>query len=297
MTLPEERLKEEENPAYSLHEIQETFSVLWLTKQGKQYLQKPGNNKRLSDSLEIASASVLQDMDQAGAFLYGRLIQYGHLDVMTSIYPYCARLLRNNWNDLVLDYLEKFPPQHYNLNRIAKNFSEYLTTDGASYKQKYPYIAELADYEWLELEKMEEEAICLPAKSVPLDTPESFVAYAPLLNPTLTLRRYTYPIPQIVSYLDSVTIARRSFKPRETSVVIYRHPESHYGRLEEIDPASTKLLEALEKSPCCYADLLKILLMTAPGTDVNQMTLDFIELIEEFQQCGIFIGSQQLIES
>lgn len=291
------KLKEEENADYSLREIQEAFSFLWLTRQGKQYLQKLEQNESCSELHNLPGAAVIKDTDIAGISLYGRLIYFGHMDVMTSIYPCCAKLLHTKWTDLVFDYLEAFPPQHYNLNQLAKNLATYLTDKKTAYMQEYPYLAELADYEWLELEKIEEETTCLPADFVKLDSAEAFLTYAPFLNPTLTLRRYAYPIPEIVSYLESVEMADRFFQPEKTAVVIYRHHETHHSIIEEIDLISAQLVEALAAAPTSYAELLKLVLAARTGDNYQEVTLDFMELLEEFQHCGIFIGSYRLTES
>src|SRR3990167_6997962 len=139
----------------SLRDIEKTVTRIWLNQDARDWLSA-GSGAPPPDCLKDADPAILEQIDQKGSNLYATLMRAGHHDVMESIYPYCSKLFKDQFESIINDYLTKFPSDHYNFNRLCSRFSEYLTTYGGTWLERYPYIAELADYEWLELEKIEQ---------------------------------------------------------------------------------------------------------------------------------------------
>ena len=102
-----------------------------------------------------------------GVAVYSRLIEIGRVDLLASIYPLIETLLAKNFRELALDYFEARPAPHFNLNRAAQGFADYLRQDRAELLKRYPFLAELADYEWIELEALESAGESLPSKCGP----------------------------------------------------------------------------------------------------------------------------------
>lgn len=264
----------------SLHEIEKTLTSIWMQRQPIE------SAKSLSCLLES------DQFDADGARLYARLIGYGHEDVLTSIYPYCAELLGNSWEKLIKKYVSVFPPDHFHLNSSARRFPQFLSEHCADLLEKRPYLAELADYEWLEMELLEVDTTISVTERTPLSDPEAFVSLGPVLNPTLAVKTYKYPIQTIVDLLDEGKGSRKKFAPEKSHVAMYRDPFSHRVRIVELDENAQVLLSEADVSS--YGQLAKRCVELNPERNPQSSVTDLIELIEQFHEINLFVGDKKV---
>lgn len=274
----------------SLREIEKTLATLWLDGEAREWLLSK-RTKPMPATLKDAPEEVLRAVDRKGVALYGKLIHFGHHDVMESIYPYCSKLLGKKWSSIVDDYLLKFPPEHHNFNRLCYRFSEYLNVFGAQHLEKYPFLVELADYEWIELEKIEEETEILQFEHEPLSNPEQIAALHPVVNPTLTVRHYQFDILDIADDVENDRKLSKKIKPDPIDVAIYRHPLSHRCRFLEIGSATAQILE-MARSPITYQALIPIVVSLTPELSAQESVAQFLEMVEELQELKVFVGSK-----
>jgi hypothetical protein len=127
---------------------------------------------------------------------------------MSSIYPLCKKVLGKHFSALVHEYMETMPPDHFNLNQAARKFPQFLANHAEAHLKRHPFLAELADYEWIELAVMEadvlldlssevcDQSVLQSNSSEELDL-KAFAASVPRLNPTVLMRAYKYPISEI----------------------------------------------------------------------------------------------------
>jgi hypothetical protein len=274
----------------SLRETEQTLSTLWLDAKARQWLLSGKSGKR-PPSLAGAPQEILDNVDQRGVKLYGGLISYGHQDVMESIFPYCCRLIGKQWEETVADYLLKFPPEHYNLNRLCKRFPEYLTTYGATFLKRYPYLSELADYEWIELEKLEDDRSITVYPHQSLASPDQIARLSPVVNPTVTVRCYSFDISSINERLESGGKPGK-VKAEKSYVAVYRHPETHQAKFVDLGIAAAKIVEQAAAKPSTYQDLLPIAIEHSDYDDPQKAVLEYLELVEDLQELRIFVGSK-----
>lgn len=263
----------------SLREIEKHLTAMWMQTQ----------------PAEAASVSHLLDdeiFDEKGAKLYARLIGYGHIDVLTSIYPYCHKVLNRRWEGIVQAYVQKFPPEHFHLNSSARKFPEFLKDYDLSLLDKFPYLPELADYEWLEMEILEVDTVIDTTAKTTLDQPEAFTTLIPVLNQTLQIRSYTYPIQKIVDLIEEGKGFRKRFKPDACHVAMFRDPESHRVRIMDLGHDAHILLS--ETSNQTYGDLARRAVELAPHDDPQSTITDFIELIEDFHSVNLIVGERKI---
>lgn len=277
----------------SLHEIEKTVATLWLNREARQWLLS-GRKGPMPAVLADAPAEVLRAVDRKGIDLYADLMAFGHHDVMHSVYPFTAALLgETKWHGVVEDYLLRFPPDHYNFNRLCNKLSQYFTIYGGSLVDKYPFLPELADYEWIELEKMEEDVEIIVFPHQQLTTPEQIASLTPAVNPTLTVRDYKYNVLEIGDLLkDGRKLGK--VKPARTLVACYRHPQTHVGKFAEIGEAAAKIVELVRQQLMTYQSLIPVAVSLTPGLDPQESVADFLELVEDLQELGIFVGSRKV---
>lgn len=263
----------------SLRELEKQLTAIWMERQ-------PAEASTVAHLLDD------QSFDEKGAKLYARLIGYGHIDVLTSIYPYCQKVLNRKWESVIKAYVQKFPPDHYHLNSSARRFPEFLKDYDLSLLEKFPFLPELADYEWLEMEILEIDTTIDTTPKATLDQPEAFTTLIPLLNQTLQIRTYTYPIQQIVDLIEDGKGFRKKFKPETSHVAMFRDPESHRVRIMELGDDACVLLS--EASNSTYGDLARRAVELAPNHNPQSTITDFIDLIEDFHSVNLIVGERKV---
>jgi hypothetical protein len=268
----------------SLHEIEQTLSSLWLKESvRKNFLKGAG---------EIPP-QLASNIDQSGVELYATLIDYGQQDLMASIYPYCAKILKKKWEPTVREYFLACPANHYNLNRAAQKFPAYLQNEGAQFLTKNPFIAELADYEWMEMELLEVDEDVQPQPNLVLSKPEHFIQFAPLINPVLLLRQYEFPISEIVEKLDNKKSVS-AIKPHASRVAVYRHPITNHCKYLDIGEVAFEVIQASKDVPHSYADLISLAVSRDANPDPQKTVVEFLDLVEKLQEIQVFIGSTKI---
>lgn len=233
-----------------------------------------------------------ETFDANGARLYARLIGYGHSDVLSSIYPYCEKVLNRSWEKTLKKYVLMCPPDHFHLNSSARRFPQFLTEHCSDLLEKFPYLAELADYEWLEMEILEVDTTIVTTEKTPLTDPQAFVTLGPIVNPTLQVRTYEYPIQNIVELIEDGKGFRKKFRPEKSHVAMYRDPFSHKARIVELDDNARILLS--EAGISSFGDLAKRVVELNPDRDPQASVTDVIELIEQFNKINLFVGERKI---
>jgi hypothetical protein len=270
--------------APSLHEIEQSLSSLWLKESFRESFNKGEST---------VSPSIASSLDKTGVELYATLLQYGQQDLMASIYPYCAKVLKKKWEPSVKEYFLLYPANHYNLNRAAQRFPTYLKNQGSDFLKKYPFLAELAEYEWLELELLEIDQVVTTQPNLVLSKPEHFIHYAPLLNSVLLLRQYEYPVSLIVDKLESKK-SITAVKPETSRLAIYRHPLTNHCKYLDLGQIAFEVIQASMDRPHSYADLISLAVERAANVDPQKTVVEFLDLIEKLQELQIFIGSTKI---
>ena len=264
----------------SLREIEKTLTSIFMERQPVESAQ------------QLSALTEDEKFDAQGARLYARLIGYGHSDVLSSIYPYCQKVLNRSWEKTLKQYVQAFPPNHFHLNSSAKRFPQFLSDNCPEILKKLPYLAELADYEWLEMELLEVDTTISVSEKTPLSDPQAFVSLGPVNNPTLRVRTYKYPIQQIVDLIEEGRGFRKKFRPEQSHVAMYRDPYSHTVRIVELDDNAQILLSQAEQSS--YGDLIRRAVELNPTRDPQSTVTDVIELIEQFHDINLFVGERKI---
>lgn len=272
----------------SLTDLEKTLSVLWTNEIHRSRFLKNGELPEAD-----YAKSVSEPIDSRGIRTYAELIEIGRNDLMRSIYPGCARLLNKKWKETIENYFETCPPKHHRLNMAASSFSQYLKEYRNDLLAKFPYLSDLAHYEWIELQLMEDVRKIEPLPHEKLSQPEHFEKLAPVINPVISIGNYNYPVPLIVDYLRDGELPR-NISPREVVIAVYRDPETHLGRYVEITPGVLKVIEQAQVKPTSYADLAALAISFSKAESPEAALVEFIDAVEKLQSLKLFIGSQSI---
>jgi hypothetical protein len=265
-----------------------------------------GDGAKLSD-IEAHMATLIghktasqHDFDEKGIALYSSLIEFGRFDLMVSIFPIIHKLLGKNFKEPALDYFEAMPPRHYNLNRAAENFASYLADKCPKLIKRYPFLSELADYEWIELLVLEQAEGNLTAqaasKNVSVDDTDwaaRFATLAPVFTSAIVARKYKFDIPAIaLSIKAGEKLSAKLLKPSATpvGVIVFRDPVSLDARFLEVGEVAMNILEmVLAKPGTSYGELLSILCANASPEEAGSLLTGSLAAIEQFKNFNLIV--------
>lgn len=277
----------------TLRDIEKALYELW-NKREKRELFLRGD---WPDGVHPALAG---HIDERGVRLYSSLMEIGRQDLMASIYPVCKELLGKSFAALVNDYFEKMPPTHFNLNQSARRFPEYLKENAEKQLKRYPFLCELAEYEWLELAVMEDEAEIQSNLIGLSDAPDplQFAATFPVLNPTLVTRAFKYPIADIIEAVEAGEKMPRRQRTQASYTLFFRCPEREHCRFLQVGELPYELVQRMRKNlvgsseksrHCNYGELITFAVGQVGG-DAQECVEDVLELIAEFKTKGLIIA-------
>ena len=166
---------------------------------------------------------------------YRELVRGSLSTVINNIYPNTHEVLKKDWENLLSKYIEKYPPDSPILIKVAKYLPEFLSKQKTILKN-YPFIVELANYEWVDVDIYERES----------NGVSGYRGIGVKLNPVHEICRFNYPIPEIVSLIKSKKkLTKISKKP--TTMFIYRDPKDLYTRFFELSPGTEVYIELIKK--------------------------------------------------
>jgi len=165
--------------------------------------------------------------------IYKELVKNSFDSLFTSIYPHTYKLIKKDWTNIYKKYLKECPPDSPMLNRVAKKLPKFLSKQTDVLK-KYPFISELAQFEWLEVEVYEREETNGKRKSIEQ------------LNPIHEIYKFEYPITKIVNMIDKKQLVK-NIKKENLNLIIYRDPKDLKVRLFELAPGTLAYIELLKR--------------------------------------------------
>lgn len=266
-----------------LNDTQKMLTLIWTGKQ--------------QEVSTIAEAAQTSAFDQNDLALYRELIEHRLFEVMDSIYPACSHLLGKQWPNAVRMYLQQFPPAHYRLNRVAEYFSTFLQTHaGANWLRRFPFLSELADYEWTELKIEEDPCQIKRSAHENLSLAATITQFAPIVNPTLVIRKYDYCLPAIVESIKSAASSLPTTKKKKTTMAFFRNPVTHRCTFLTLGSAAAAIVAEAHSALKSYDDLMKIALQLHRGRDLENTIIETISLFEQLQKLALFIGDRRIVK-
>jgi hypothetical protein len=216
-------------------------------------------------ALQLALTAHLRDpggaapppgLDSARLAVHARLLLQNLVTLLGSGFPVLRAVLGDApWRALVRDFLAEHRSRTPLYHQLPQEFARYLA-QGRRARNDPPWLAELADYEWLELEVAQApEELPPPSASAadPLDT-------APVPNPLARARCYTHPVHTIAP--------GRLPGPAATWLVVLRRRDDAVTFFE-LNAVSARLFELIARRPgvparTLLADIARELAHPAP---------------------------------
>lgn len=201
---------------------------------------------------------------------YHRLVYNNYNDSLQTAYPLTYNLLgEKEWDSLVKNFLENFKSNEPQIWKMPEGLLTYLSKENKHpLNLKYPFLINLLQMEWLEVEvfMMEDE------EPVAYTTQGSIQADALVLNPEFRICVLEYPVH--LKKAKQITVEDKG----QYFLWLHRHPESGKVFFTDLNIAHVQLLDVLTQNHCCsFKGLLPVFEQYTSRKKAEKAILHFIE--------------------
>lgn len=146
----------------------------------------------------------------------------------------------DQWHQLVRDFFEQHSCNSPYFADIGYEFLIYITEERPTQQNDFPFLHELAHYEWVELalETAQDEIT-----TDNINPQGDLLTENPVLSPLAWLLQYSFPVHQI-----SPENIPKEAATEAIFLVVYRNPEYNVGFME-INAFTARLLTFLQENP------------------------------------------------
>lgn len=213
--------------------------------------------------------------------IYRQLFFNNIKQFISSAFPVlCSLHEERQWNELIRDFYTNHKAQSPYFLEISEEFLAWLKNPALLIHQQYPFAAELAHYEWVELA---------------LDVADSFMpnvtnVEGSILTNTLALSDVAWPL----LYSWPVHLIGKDFQPQQanempTCLVVYRNVDDKVCFLES-NITTLRLLEIIQDQPNNTGLMsLQQLALEMPHTQANNIIQFGQNALEQLLQLSIIV--------
>ena len=186
------------------------------------------------------------------------------------VYPIARMLLsETKWQSLLQDFFQNAQNQSPFYNDISLQFREYLDEQQHPVLQEYPWLAELLQFEWLELY----------LDTVEIEEKTFSPASAWQLNTHIWILVYQYPV-----YLW--TTEQQYFEHSPSAVMVWRNQHDQIC-VEQLSPLFACLIEQINQKELTEQELKYLIHTTVPDLSVQQIEHQLTQLAERLTELDL----------
>lgn len=169
--------------------------------------------------------------------IYRDLLYRNVESFMANSFPVLRKILRDDeWHPLMRHYFKNHLSHTPLFPKMPQEFLQYLQEKGEADDGPYPFVLELAHYEWVET------ALSIDSREIRtdgIDAVGDLLAGVPVLNELAWPLTYTYPVHRISP--DYLPVEKPE---RPTYLVVYRDRQDDVGFVE-LNPVAACLVDSL----------------------------------------------------
>ena len=237
----------------------------------------------IRDPEQVPAPAGVEDRRMA---IYRELFFNNIRNLLSNMFPVLKKLLtEEKWHDLIRQFMQRHRAQTPYFLQLPQEFLDFLQNEYTLQGDDYPFLIELAHYEYIELAlSISEDANDMAG----IDPDGDLIVNVPVRSALCWVYAYQYPVHRISSdYLPE--------EPAEQPVflAVYRKHDDMVGFLE-LNPVTAKLLEKLAENSAQNTgeELLRVLADEIHYSDVDALIRHGAAALEEMRQLEIVIGSK-----
>ena len=202
------------NKASHFQDVQNVFT---------QHMRDPENNAA-PDGIEDRRMKVYREL------VYNNIEGF-----LANSFPVLRKIIKDDdWHAMMRDYVAHHQAHTPLFTKMPQEFIQYLEHERVENQNDYPFILELAHYEWVET------SILMDSREISFDGVEQdgdLFEGTPVINPLVMPLAYQWPVHKISPDFLPDTIPEQA-----TYIVVYRDRSDEVGFME-LNPVSAKLIE------------------------------------------------------
>ncbi len=204
---------------------------------------------------------------------------------MSNTYPVLQELLgEERWQAILRDYFARHQATTPLFSEMPREFLKYLEHEYQPQEDDYPFMLELAHYEWAELAL---NVLDVDLSETAFDADGDLMQGIPHVSPLAWPMSYQYPVQLIgTDYIPA--------EPPEaaTHIVIYRDLADEVHFLE-LNPVTMRLLQILQAGERNGHDALMQIAAEMNHPEPQTLLQFGQQILEEFRQRQIILGTKQ----
>ncbi len=223
------------------------------------------------------------DIEARRMKIYNELFYNNVEGFMSNAYPVLRTLTDDEkWHRMIRDYFEKHHASTPLFQEMPREFLKYLETEREAEQDDYPFMLELAHYEWVEL-ALSVTDIENDLSNVDVDG--DLLEGVPVLSNTAWPLNYNYPVHEI-----SPDFIPEQPGEQPTYLVVYRDADDEVHFLD-INPVTAQLLQYLSED----SNITSKQMLTSIAEQLNHPNPDVViqgglQILHDLKTRDVVIG-------
>ena len=219
--------------------------------------------------------------------IYRELFFNNLYKLISSTFPVLKRLYaKDDWRALVREFMVRHEAQTPYFLEIPREFLLFLEREHVATEKDYPFLLELAHYEWAEL------ALSVSPEQDDMsriDADGDLLEGVPVKSVLAWSLQYRFPVHRI-----SPTFKPESPGEQPTFLAVWRKPDDELGFME-LNPVSARLLGLVESNPELQSgrQLLLELARELAHADPDAFVVHGASALQELHRAGIVPGTHR----
>lgn len=238
--------------------------------------------KRFSDHIRDPENNPAPDgIEDRRLAIYRRLFLNNLSSLFGKNFPVARKVVPDDrWRKLIRAFMVEHRPTTPLFPEIGREFVRFLA-DHPEHYPEWPWLAEICHWQFLATSVRNDESELAEAGA---DPEGDLLAEHPVVNPTLRLAQYQWPVHEIRA-------DRIPESPRAVILAIFRKPDDKVGRMQ-INAITGRLLELLQENPGSSGQLcLKQLADEIGHADPDKLIAHGAQMLDSLQQKSLLLGT------
>lgn len=226
------------------------------------------------------------DIEARRMKIYSELTFNNVEDFMASTYPVLRSLMNDEeWESLLRDYFANHYASTPLFHEMPREFLKYLEQEREPKSDDFPFLLELAHYEWVELALSVSD---LQADLTDLDNQNDLIDGIPILSPLAWPLSYQFPVHTISSENLPTEVPEQP-----TYIIVYRNPQDEVKFLE-MNPVTAHLVQLIsEDTQRSGRQLLEAIADQLQHPEPEVVIQGGQQILQDLYARGIIIGAKQ----
>jgi len=221
------------------------------------------------------------DIEERRMAVYRELIYNNVEDFLANTYPVLKEIVGETaWHAMVRDYFIRHRATTPLFMQMPKEFLLYLQEEREPGADDYPFMLELAHYEWTELElAVSEEKISMQD----IDANGDLLEGRAVITPLCRILGYQYPVHKIgVSHLPT--------ESEPTFLIVFRDRKDNVEFIE-LNQVTASLLNRVQLGEQSTREILTGIARELNHPDADRIIEFGIALLEDLHKRGVILGT------